>query len=88
VRLRTDKRPPKLLTFRFGEGFVERHGRLNSQQLKSLGEELDILLKQQSDARQNEVFFRMTAEEIAAFDLRTQRISQIHVLLSEHDAKR
>jgi hypothetical protein len=45
-------------------------------------------MKQQSDARLLEVFIRMTRQEIEAFDLRTQRISQIHVILSDHDAKR
>ena len=46
------------------------------------------LPKQQSDARLTEVFVRMTQEEIKAFDLRTERISKIYVILSEHDAKR
>ena len=35
-----------------------------------------------------EVFIPMSKKEIEAFDLRTGRISQIHVILSEHDAKR
>ena len=35
-----------------------------------------------------EVFIRMTKAEIEAFDLRQERISKIHVILSEHDAKR
>jgi hypothetical protein len=30
----------------------------------------------------------MSKKEIQAFDLRTERISKIHVLLAEHDAKR
>jgi len=30
----------------------------------------------------------MTPQEIKAFDLRTERISKIHVILSEHDANR
>ncbi len=62
--------------------------RLNSQQLKDLSDELVALNKQQADARQTEVFIRMTPEEIEALNLRTERISKIHVLLSEHDAKR
>ena len=62
--------------------------RLKPQQIRDLNDELDALLKQQSDARQTEVFFRMTEQEIKAFDLRTQRISQIYILLGEHDAKR
>lgn len=62
--------------------------RLNSQQLKDLTDELASLMKQQSDARLIEVFVRMTAEEIKAFDFRAERISKIHVILSEHDAKR
>jgi hypothetical protein len=63
-------------------------GRLDSEQLKELSAELASLGKQQSDARQLEMFIRMNSQEIEAFDLRTQRISQIHIILSEHDAKR
>ena len=63
-------------------------GRLDSQQLRELSDELAALMKQQSDARLTEVFIRMTPAEIKAFDLRTERISKIHVILSEHDAKR
>jgi len=62
--------------------------RLNSQQLRDLSDELAALIKQQSDARKMEVFIRMNQEEIEAFDLRQERISKIHVILSEHDAKR
>jgi len=65
-----------------------QQGRLNSQQLRDLSDELAALTKQQSDARLTEVFIRMTTEEINAFNLRRERISQIHVLLGEHDAKR
>jgi hypothetical protein len=67
---------------------VERQGRLNSQQLKELSDGLAALMKQQSDARLTEVFIRMTEQEIKAFDLRAERISKIHVILREHDAKR
>jgi hypothetical protein len=67
---------------------VKRQSRLNSQQLKDLNDELVILTKQQSDARLTEVFIRMNQKEIDAFDLRQERISKIHVLLSEYDAKR
>lgn len=63
-------------------------GRLNPQQLKELSDELAALTKQQSDARLTEVYVRMTQQEIEAFDLRTERISKIHVILSEHDARR
>jgi len=63
-------------------------GRLDPQQLKELSDELAFLTKQQSDARLMEVFVGMTKQEIDDFDLRTQRISRIHVLLSDHDAKR
>ena len=63
-------------------------GRLNPQQLKHLSDELANLTKQQSDARLTEEFVRMTPAEIKAFDLRAERISKIHVILSEHDAKR
>lgn len=45
-------------------------------------------MKQQSDARLTEVFVGMTQQDIKAFDLRSERISKIHVILSEHDAKR
>jgi hypothetical protein len=74
--------------FASGEWFVERQGRLNSQQLKDLSDELAALTKQQSDARLTEIFIRMTEAEIKAFDLRKERISRIHIILSEHDAKR
>ena len=67
---------------------MERKRRLNTQQLKDLSDELAALVKQQSDARLLEVFIRMTQQEIEAFDRRTERISKIHVILSEHDAKR
>jgi hypothetical protein len=67
---------------------MERQGRLTSQQLKELSDELAALMKQQSDARLTEVYIRMTKDEIQAFDLRAERISKIHVILSEHDAKR
>jgi len=62
--------------------------RLNSQQLNDLSNELAALAKQQSDARLDEVFIRMTEQEIKAFDLRKERISKIYVILNEHDAKR
>lgn len=62
--------------------------RLNPQQLKDLDKELIALTKQQSDALQNEVFVHMTKQETKAFDLRAERISQIHVILSEHDGRR
>jgi hypothetical protein len=61
---------------------------LSPQLLKKLSDELADLAKQQSDARLTEVFIRMTQQEIKAFDLRAARISRIHVILSEHDAKR
>jgi len=67
---------------------MEPRGRLNSEQLKDLSDELATLMKQQSDARLLEVFIHMTQQEIRAFDLRTERISKIHIILSEHDAKR
>ena len=67
---------------------MKRQGRLNAQQLKDLSDELAVLTKQQSDARLTEVFVRMTQQEIKDFDLRTERISKIHVVLSEHDSER
>jgi hypothetical protein len=75
----------------FGDGgldFVAQQGRLTSKQLKDLSDELSALMKQQNDCRLTEVYVRMTSQEIKAFDLRTERISRIHVILSEHDAKR
>jgi len=62
--------------------------RLNQKQLRDLSDELAALSKQQSDARLLEVYVRMSPQEMEAFDLRTQRISHIHIILSEHDAKR
>lgn len=62
--------------------------RLNAQQLKDLRDELASLTKQQSDARLTAEFVGMSQEETKAFDLRLERISHIHVILSEHDAKR
>jgi hypothetical protein len=62
--------------------------RLNAQQLRDLSDELTALTKQQSEARLLEVFTRMNEQEVKAFELGAQRISQIHVILSEHDAKR
>jgi len=43
---------------------VERHGRLNSKQLKDLSDELADLAQKQADARQTEVYIRMTPQEI------------------------
>jgi hypothetical protein len=65
-----------------------QQGRLNQQELKELSDELVVLTKQQSDARLTEVFIRMSEPEIKAFDLRKERISQIYVVLSRHDAQR
>ncbi len=62
--------------------------RLNAQQLRDLSDELTVLTKQQSEARLLEVFIRMNEQEVKAFELRAQRISRIHVILSEHDPKR
>jgi hypothetical protein len=67
---------------------MNQQGRLDTHQLKELSNELAALSKQQSDARLLEVFIPMSKKEIEVFDLRTQRISKIHVILSEHDAKR
>jgi hypothetical protein len=67
---------------------VARQGRLNEKQLKELSDELATLMNQQYEARLLEVFIPMSKKEIEAFDLRTERVSKIHVILSEHDAKR
>ena len=67
---------------------MEPRRRLTPQQLQELSDELAALSQQQSDARMMEVFVHMTPQEIEDFDLRTERISKIHVLLSEHDANR
>ena len=53
--------------------------RLNAQQLRDLSDELTVLTKQQSEARLLEVSIRMNEQEAKAFELRTQRISRIHV---------
>ncbi len=66
---------------------MARQSRLNSQQLNELRDELATLMKQQSDARCTEVFLPMSPTEIEAFDLRQERIYQIHVLLNEHSAR-
>jgi len=71
-----------------GERFVVRQGRLNEKQLKVLSDELATLMKEQYEARLLEVFIPMSKKEIEAFDLRTEGISRIHVILSEHDANR
>jgi hypothetical protein len=62
--------------------------RLNAQQLRELSDELTVFTKQQSEARLLEVFIRMNEQEVKDFELRAQRISQTHVILSKHDAKR
>ena len=67
-----------------GEGTVTSR-RLNAEQLQDLSDELAALSKLQLDARLIEVYVRMTQQEIEAFDLRAERISKIHVILSEHD---
>lgn len=67
---------------------MARRRKLNLQELNELTDELAVLMKQQSDARLTEDFVRMNPKEIDDFDLRTQRIYQIHVILSEHDARR
>jgi hypothetical protein len=67
---------------------VARRRKLNLQELNELTDELAVLMKQQSDARLTEDFVRMNPKEIDDFDLRTQRIYHIHVILSEHDARR
>lgn len=68
---------------------TKRMGRLSPKQLQDLSDELAAALtKQQSDARLTEVFVGMTKEEIEAFNLRQERISKIHIIFSDHDAKR
>lgn len=62
--------------------------RLNGQQLQELRNEFVALIKQQSDARRDEVFFPMTPQEIKGFNLRAERISKIYAILCEHDASR
>lgn len=62
---------------------MERQGRLDARQLGDLRDELAALMKQQDEARLTEVFFRMTEQELRAFDLRAERISRIHVILSD-----
>jgi hypothetical protein len=67
---------------------VARRGKLNSHQIDELTDELAALMRQQSDDRLIEDFIRMNRKEIDAFDLRTRRIYQIHVLLNEHSGRR
>lgn len=62
--------------------------RLNQHELRDLTSELESLTKQQSNARIGEIFIGMTQTEIEAFDRRKARISQIYIILSNHDAKR
>ena len=63
-------------------------GRLNAQEIKDLSDELAALAKKQSDARETEVYIRMTPQEIKDFDNRQDRISRIYVILANHDSKR
>ena len=67
---------------------MEKQGRLTSKQLKDLSAELAALSKQQSDARELEIFIRMTPQENEYYDARRNRISAIFVLLSNHDTQR
>ena len=69
-------------------GRDEGQGKLNAQEIKELSDELAALAKKQSDARQTEVYIRMTPQEIKDFDQRKDRISRIYVLLDNHDSKR
>jgi len=64
---------------------METEGRLTAKELKDLSDELARLAKKQSDARQTEIYIRMTPEEIKDFDHRKHCISRIYVLLNQHD---
>jgi len=66
----------------------DQRGRLNAQQLKDLSDELAALSQQQADARQTEIYIRMTPQEIKDFDTRKNRISRIYVILHNNDLKR
>jgi hypothetical protein len=59
-----------------------------AQELKDLSEELAALSEKQADAREAEVYIRMTPQEIKDFDIRRDRISAIYVILSNNDSKR
>jgi polyhydroxyalkanoate synthesis regulator phasin len=69
-------------------GRDEDQGRLNAEEIKALSDELAALAKKQSDARETEVYIRMTPQEIKDFDNRHDRISRIYVILGKHDSKR
>lgn len=66
---------------------MERQGKLNTKQLKDLSDELAALAQKQTDAREAEVYVRMTLQEVKDFDKRKERISAIYVVLSNHDTK-
>jgi polyhydroxyalkanoate synthesis regulator phasin len=69
-------------------GGEEDQGKLNAQEIKDLSDELAALAKKQSDARETEVYLRMTPPEIKDFDTRKDRISRIRAILGKHDSKR
>lgn len=54
-------------------------GKLNAQEIKDLSDELAALAEKQSDARETEIYLRMTPQEIKDFDTRQDRISRIYV---------
>lgn len=62
--------------------------KLDSKQLQDLTDELAALSRQQYDARRNEVFVGMTPQETKTYDHRAERISRIHIILSEHGGRR
>lgn len=62
---------------------MERNGRLDTVQLKTLAEELALLNQQQDEARQTEIYLPMTSSQCEAFAIRMQRISWLYAILSE-----
>jgi hypothetical protein len=67
---------------------MEDKGRLDAQQLKDLSDELAALAQKQSDARETEIYVRMTPQELKDFDTRQDRISRIYVILGNQVTKR
>jgi hypothetical protein len=62
--------------------------RLSTEQLSELREELRSLNKQQDDSKELQMFVSPSKKEAADYEARQERISHIHVILSEHDIRR
>lgn len=64
-----------------------RNERLSAEQVKSLTDELETLTKQQSDARELEIYVRPTSKDLKCFDARQERISAISIALRNTKAQ-